>query len=56
MGEVSEIYVSCDRAQNRDDLHYLVIHGLLHILGYDHKTKEEQKHMESMCLEYLEHA
>ena len=56
MDEVSEIYISCDRTQNRGDLHYLVIHGLLHLLGYDHKTKEEQENMESRCLEYLEHA
>lgn len=55
MDEVSEIYVSCDRTQNREDLHYFIIHGLLHLLGYDHKTKEEQEHMESRCLEYLEH-
>ncbi len=53
MEEVSEIYISYDRISNIDELYYYIIHGLLHIVGYDHKTKAETKTMESKCLQYL---
>jgi len=56
MEEVSEIYISYDRVSNTDELYYYIIHGLLHILGYDHKTKAETKTMESKCLQYLKDA
>lgn len=53
MEEVSEIYISYDRVSNTGELYYYIIHGLLHIVGYDHKTKAETKTMESKCLQYL---
>ena len=56
MGTVSEIYVSCTKVKKADDLFYFVIHGLLHIIGYDHRTRKEQRSMETKCLEYLGHA
>lgn len=56
MGTVSEIYVSCTKVKKEDDLFYFVIHGLLHIIGYDHRTRKEQTSMENKCLEYLGHA
>jgi len=56
MEEVSEIYISYDRVSNTDELYYYIIHGLLHIIGYDHKTKAETKTMESKCLQYLKDA
>ncbi len=56
MEEVSEIYISYDRVSNTDELCYYIIHGLLHIVGYDHKTKAETKTMESKCLQYLKNA
>lgn len=56
MEEVSEIYISYDRISNIDELYYYIIHGLLHIVGYDHKTKAETKTMESKCFQYLKDA
>lgn len=56
MGTVSEIYVSCDKVKKTDDLLYFIIHGLLHIIGYDHGTRKGQRGMAHKCLEYLDYA
>lgn len=32
--------------QHREDLGYMLIHGFLHILGYDHKKKSDRIKME----------
>ncbi len=53
MGEISEIYISCDKLKNNDDLYYYIIHGLLHIIGYDHRTKKENTIMNNKCVQYL---
>ncbi len=53
MDEVSEIYISYNKVKNRDDLYYYIIHGLLHIIGYDHRNKKEDRIMENKCFEYL---
>lgn len=55
MDEVCEIYVSRDKVKDTKDLYYYIIHGLLHIIGYDHRNKEEVKIMENKCLKYLEY-
>jgi probable rRNA maturation factor len=34
---------------------FLAVHGFLHLLGYDHGTKEEEKEMFSLQEEYLTH-
>lgn len=34
-------------------LAHLVIHGVLHLLGYDHKTEKEAKMMESLEIKHL---
>ncbi|MEO0145013.1 MAG: rRNA maturation RNase YbeY [candidate division WOR-3 bacterium] len=48
-GKIAEIYVNTDYAKRLGDFSYFIafycLHGLLHILGYDHKTKEERKEM-----------
>jgi probable rRNA maturation factor len=31
-----------------DHLSHLVVHGMLHLLGYDHETNDEADEMESM--------
>lgn len=55
-GEVSlgEIIVSLDKIEEQakennvsfdDELYFLVSHGVLHLLGFDHMTEEEYKYM-----------
>lgn len=55
-GEISlgEIVVSLDKVEEQskennvsflDELYYLVSHGVLHLLGYDHQTDEEYNFM-----------
>lgn len=37
-----------------DELHLLTIHGLLHLLGFDHATPEEEKEMFGLQAQILE--
>jgi probable rRNA maturation factor len=37
----------------QDELELLTVHGILHLLGYDHRESEEQRVMFSMQDEYL---
>ena len=53
LGEVSEIYVSAEMARDSYELNYYILHGLLHLLGYDHRNKRERLHMHEKCTEYL---
>ena len=52
--DLGEIYISIDRAKEqaieyghslKRELCFLFVHGLLHLLGYDHMTKEEETEM-----------
>ena len=36
-----------------DHLQHLVVHGLLHLLGYDHETDDDARRMEAMEVEIL---
>lgn len=62
---LGDIYISIDTAKEQKEeyhhslereLSFLAIHGFYHLLGYDHKTKEEEKIMfakqEEVLLEY----
>ncbi len=51
---LGEVYISIDRARDQadryhvsldDELHRLVVHGCLHLLGYDHHNASERKVM-----------
>lgn len=58
----SDVYISVDRARDnaktyavsmQDEVHRLLIHGLLHLLGYADKTPSEQEQMRSREEYYL---
>ncbi len=51
---IGSIAVCCQRAREQAEeynhsynreLHYLLVHGIMHCLGYDHMTDEEQREM-----------
>lgn len=59
---LGDIYVSIDTARRQayeyynseqEELRFLIIHGLLHLLGYDHMKEEEEKEMMSLEEEVL---
>lgn len=59
---LGEVYISLDTADRQADknghnldkeIHRLVIHGVVHLLGYDHKKKRDMERMESVEAKYL---
>lgn len=53
LGDVWEIYVSRDRARDAEELDYYIMHGLLHLAGYDHQTRRDRMEMHDKCMESL---
>lgn len=60
---LGDIYISIDKAKEQAKLYnhslkrelcFLSIHGLLHLLGYDHMTKEDEEKMFSLQKEILD--
>lgn len=54
MRVLGDIYISIDKAKEqaenyghslKRELSFLTIHGILHLLGYDHMTSEDEKEM-----------
>jgi probable rRNA maturation factor len=54
-GEIGEIYISLDRARVQaaergaslsDEVDLLAVHGVLHLLGFDHDTAEARQDMQ----------
>jgi len=51
LGEVFISYETCKKEaeefkiSNKDRIGHLIVHGTLHLLGYDHKTKKDEKKM-----------
>lgn len=59
---LGEIYISLDKVKaqakeyghsERRELGFLLVHGLLHLLGYDHMESEEEKEMFDLQEEIL---
>lgn len=51
---IGSIAICCDRAREQAEeyghsynreLHYLIVHGVMHCLGYDHMTEDEKSEM-----------
>ncbi len=60
---LGEVYISLEQAERQarqyqvsfsDELKRLVTHGVLHLLGYDHKTRKEALEMRKKEGEYLD--
>ena len=51
LGEIFLSYETCKKEskrfkmKNKDRIGHLIVHGTLHLLGYDHKTKLDKKKM-----------
>ena len=65
MNLLGDIFISIPKMKNQADeyghsekreLSFLVIHGLLHLLGYDHANKDEEKVMFGLQEEVLKDA
>jgi len=63
LGEIFLSYETCKKEakkfkiNNKDRIGHLIVHGILHLLGYDHNTKKDEKKMisiESKILNSLE--
>lgn len=59
---LGSVVICCERAREQAieyghsyerELHYLLVHGVMHCLGYDHLTEEEQREMRSKEEEVL---
>ena len=59
LGDIILAYETCmneakrDHISVEDHLSHLVVHGVLHLLGYDHLTDEEAEDMESLEISIL---
>ena len=53
LGQIAEIYVSQKQAKDDYELHYYILHGLLHAIGYDHTNHKEESLMDEKCRGYL---
>ncbi len=53
LNNIAEIYISPQRAKDKQELLFFLAHGLLHICGYDHKNPRAERLMERSCLQYL---
>lgn len=60
---LGDIYISYDKVKSqakeynhstKREICFLVVHGLLHLLGYDHMTKEDEEKMFGLQKELLE--
>ena len=61
-GQIGEVYISLDRARTQavdygrtlaDEIDLLAVHGVLHLLGFDHDTDEAHEAMRRRESRYL---
>ncbi|MBI5079134.1 rRNA maturation RNase YbeY [Candidatus Wolfebacteria bacterium] len=46
--KIGEIYLNCEISNLKSQISNLLVHGLLHLFGYDHKKKNDRIKMEKM--------
>lgn len=52
---LGEIYIAPDYIQKyKQNLDHMVVHGILHLCGYDHKTKKDAETMEKREISILD--
>lgn len=60
---LSEVYISCERVKEnarihkssfKEELHRVIFHGVLHLCGYNDKTKKQSKDMRNRENYYLD--
>jgi len=52
LDDVAEIYIRKDDDMTLDSIWELTLHGLLHLLGYDHEDEESWRKMEAIARRY----
>ncbi len=59
---LGDVYISAEKAKNQaesfqvtfqDELERLVVHGILHLIGYEHDNPEQQEKMDALTEQYL---
>ena len=60
LGDIILSYQTIDREANeqgkffKDHFTHMIVHGTLHLVGYDHQTEDEATHMETLEIRILE--
>ncbi len=61
LGDIAVAFGVCDREAKEqgkplcDHLRHLIIHGVLHLMGYDHQSSDEAARMEAIEIDLLDH-
>ncbi|MFA5098647.1 MAG: rRNA maturation RNase YbeY [Candidatus Paceibacterota bacterium] len=53
---IGEIYINSAKSYNLERKKFLLVHGILHLFGYDHQKKSDiikMEKMENLCLSQL---
>ena len=41
--EIGDLYISIERADRQDEVKRLIVHGILHLVGYDHERSDSDE-------------